>query len=462
MTDNSTTPRLELTEGENIMTRRGRHFRRPLVLGTALVLVSGLVLAGCGSDDAGSGSDGKQTITFWDNNGGPDRTPIWQNVITEFQKANPDITVKYVGIPAASVQQKYDTAVASGGTPDVGGVTTSYLGGLVAQKALVPLDDQVKQTGLEGKLVAGLADSVRKVSTDGKLYELPTSGNLDVFWYRKDLFTEAGLKAPETWDQFFTDVPKLTDTAKNEYGFTIRGGAGAIFQLLTEMYSYSGITSFFDPSGKSTINDPKNVELIQKIAALYKKNTPSADVNNDFTKMVAQFGGGSVAVMHHNLGSAANNEKALGADKVAAVPLPVGASGVRTIVPNPVDGLVVFKAGKHQDAAFKFIEFVADKNTNSTWNKDVGQIPANTDVRAEGWLQDKQPVRDALAVLQDAKTVSVQAPYYLPEFSAITKTDMGPLFQKVLLGTLSAQEFADTFAEKMTEAQTKYTKRVGG
>jgi multiple sugar transport system substrate-binding protein len=319
----------------------------------------------------------------------------------------------------------------------------------------------VKQAGLDGKLVTGLAESVRKVASDGKLYEVPTSGNLDVFWYRKDLFSEAGLKAPQTWDEFFTDVPRLTDTAENQYGFTIRGGAGAIFQLLTEMYSYSGITSFFDPSGKSTINDPKNVELIQKVAALYKKNTPSADVNNDFTKMVAQFGGGSVAVMHHNLGSAANNTKALG-DKVAAVPLPVSSTGVHTVVPNPVDGLVVFKASKHQNAAWLFVQFIAEKTSNSAWNEKVGQIPANTQVSNESWLQSQLPVRDALKVIDDSATVTVQAPYYLPEFSAITKTDMGPLWQKVLLGTMTAQQFADTFAAKMTEAQEKYTKRTGG
>jgi multiple sugar transport system substrate-binding protein len=444
------------------MDHRGRRVRRPLILGTALTVVSALLLAGCGSDESGTGADGKQTITFWDNNGGPDRTPIWQGVIDNFEQANPQITVKYVGIPASSVQQKYDTAVTAGGPPDVGGATTSYLGTLVAQKALEPLDDRVKQAGLESKLVAGLVDSTRKVATDGKLYELPTSGNLDVLWYRTDLFHHAGLKPPTTWAGFFADVPKLTDRAENQYGFTIRGGAGAIFQLLTEMYSYSGITSFFDESGKSTINDPRNVELIQKIAALYKTDTPSADVNNDFTKMVAQFGGGSVAVMHHNLGSATNNEKALGADKVAAVPLPIGTNGVRTIVPNPVDGLVLFKASKHKEAAWKFIEFVAGKSTNSTWNRSVGQIPANTDVSAEGWVQTKAPVRDALAVLEDARTVTVQAPYYLPEFSTVTKTEMGPLFQKVLLGTLSAQEFADTFAARMTEAQQKYSKRVGG
>jgi multiple sugar transport system substrate-binding protein len=444
------------------MDRRGRHFRRPLVLGTAVAVASGLLLAGCGSDDAGSGADGKQTITFWDNNGGPDRTPLWKGLISDFEGANPDIKVNYVGIPSASVQQKYDTAVAAGGTPDVGGATTSYLGGLVAQKALEPLDERVITAGLQDKLLPSFTDTIRKVSADNKLYEVPTSGNLDVLWYRKDLFSTANLEPPATWDAFFADVPKLTDAPKNQYGFTIRGGAGAIFQLLTEMYSYSGITSFFDDNGKSTINDPANVELIEKIAALYKKNTPSADVNNDFTKMVAQFGGGSVAVMHHNLGSTSNNVKALGAEKVAAIPLPVAKNGVRTIVPNPVDGLVVFAASKKKDAAWKFVEFIAQKKSNSTWNQTVGQIPANSEVSGEAWLQEQQPVRDALKAIDDEATVTVQAPYYLPEFSAITKTDMGPLFQKVLLGKMTAKEFADTFAAKMTEAQAKYTKRVGG
>jgi len=47
-------------------------------------------------------------------------------------------------------------------------------------------------------------------------------------------------------------------------GPRIRGGAGSIFQLLAEAYAYSGIDEFFDASGSSTVNDPKNVELVKK------------------------------------------------------------------------------------------------------------------------------------------------------------------------------------------------------
>src|SRR6266508_1042824 len=101
----------------------------------ALVVGACLAIAGCGGSRSG-----KTKITFWDDNGGPARTPVWEHIIAEFEKANPDIDVEYVGIPIAQVQQKYDTAIAGGGLPDIGGVSTAMLANLVAQKALDPVD----------------------------------------------------------------------------------------------------------------------------------------------------------------------------------------------------------------------------------------------------------------------------------------------------------------------------------
>jgi multiple sugar transport system substrate-binding protein len=178
----------------------------------ALVLACGLAMAGCG--DAG----GTETITFWDNNGGPARTPVFQHLIGEFERANPGIHVEYVGIPSSSVQQKYDTAVAGGATPDVGGITTSYLSDLVGQDALEPLDDRLSASPLHDKLLANLLDDVRQATGDHKLYELPSSANLDVIWYRKDWFAQAGLQPPTTWDELLADATKLTDKAANRYG----------------------------------------------------------------------------------------------------------------------------------------------------------------------------------------------------------------------------------------------------
>ncbi|GAA3439232.1 ABC transporter substrate-binding protein [Kutzneria kofuensis] len=424
---------------------------------TALALVCGLALAGCGDDGGG----GAETITFWDNNGGPARTPVFQHLIGEFERANPGIHVEYVGIPSSSVQQKYDTAIAGGATPDVGGITTSYLSDLVGQDALEPLDDRLAASPLHDKLLPNLVDDIRKASGDHKLYELPSSANLDVIWYRKDWFAQAGLQPPSTWDELIADATKLTDKAANRYGYTVRGGAGSVFQLLSEAYAYSGVPTFFTDNGVSTTADPGNVDLVRKIAALYGKATPTADVNNGYTQMVAEFTGGSVAMMHHNLGSSGDVLKALGPDKVGAIPLPVGPSGKRTVVPNPTDGFGVFKASEHQDAAWKFVQFLLSKESNSYWNQRVGQIPANTDVYGDAWLRADAPVEMALGVLRAKDTVLASAPFALPQFSAITKADSEPLYQKVLLGTMSADDFLRKLADELTAAERDWRSHNG-
>lgn len=428
-----------------------RSARAAAAVGTALL--AALALTGCGGSDAGSG---KTEITFWDNNGGPARTPIYQHLIAAFEQANPDIHVKYVGIPSSSVQQKYDTAVAGGQPPDIGGVTTSYLSNLVGQDALEPLDDRLAASPLKGKLVSGLSDTVTATAPDHKLYELPSSGNLDVIWYRTDLFQAAGLAPPKTWEEFFAAATKLTDPGRKQYGYTLRGGAGSIFQLLAEMYAYSGQSEFF-AAGRSTVDDPKNAELVDRMAKLYKQATPAADINNGYPQMVAEFTSGSVAMMHHNLGSSADVKKAFG-DKVAAVPLP-SVSGKPTVLANPVDGFSVFKASKHKDAAWKFAEFLVSKESNSYWNQQVGQIPANSDVQSEAWINDNAAVKSALALIGDANTTVVDAPVYLPQYSSITKADSEPLYQKVLLGQLPAAEFVSQLASKLTSAQQDWDKR---
>ncbi|MFC6087005.1 ABC transporter substrate-binding protein [Sphaerisporangium aureirubrum] len=424
---------------------------------TLAVLALSAAATACGSDSGEPGSSAAPTtITFWDNNGGV-RTPIYQELIKRFEKANPTIKVEYVGIPIASVQQKYDTAIAGGETPDVGGVTTSYLASLTGQQALEPADQWLSSSPAGGALLESMLTSVKQTTPDGKAYMVPATSNLDVVWYQKDKLSAAGVEAPKTWDDFFAAVPKLTK-APDQYGWTIRGGAGSIFQLLAEAYAYSGVTEFFDASGKSTVNDPKNVELVGKIAELFKKDTPEADVTNDFPKMVAQFTSGKVAMMHHNLGSYNDHVKAFGADKVDAFPLPVGASGKRTIVANPVDGFAVFKNSEHKDAAWKFVEFLVSKESNSYWNQQTGQIPANKDAQGDAWLDERPYLKNAVQVLSDPATAVVSPPYYLPQFSAITKADTEPLFQKVLLKSMTPKEFLDTMAQKLTEAQAEWKK----
>ncbi|MFI0236898.1 ABC transporter substrate-binding protein [Streptomyces sp. NPDC016845] len=443
----------------NIRMRKGA-----LRTGTALTLTTVLALTAtaCGDDGTGTGGDkgdegsGKGEITFWDNNTAV-RRDVWMEIIKDFEKANPNVKVKYVGIPAENVQSKYDTAIQGGGLPDVGGVGTAMLAGIAAQNALEPLDDRLATSSLNGKLNDAFVASVKSAGgSNSKLFTVPTSANNGVLYYRTDLFKEAGVEAPTTWPKFFDAAAELTDTGENKFGYTIRGGEGSIAQALDAMYGQSGITSFWDgDNSKTTVNDPKNVTALEKYVGLYKKATPSADVNNDFTKMVAQFDSGQIGMLSHNLGSYQDHVKAFG-DKFRGLPSPTAEDGTRVQVSNPVDGLGLFKSSKNKQAAWKFIEFAASHAENSKWNEQAKQIPANTDAAKDAWVQKSEPTRLAAEALSSGSTKIVDLPYYLPDWNTISKAENEDDLQKVMLGKQSAKKFLDNLAEQLNKAQDEW------
>ncbi|MGI5442525.1 ABC transporter substrate-binding protein [Streptomyces shenzhenensis] len=436
--------------------RRSRRAATAVALGSVLVLTA----TACGDDGSGSAGDkgdegsGKGTITFWDNNGGV-RTDIWKQVIADFEKKYPDIKVEYVGIPAASAQSKYDTAIQGGGLPDVGGVGTAMLAAVAVQGALEPLDDRVAKSSLNGRLNDGLLAISKSAGGGDDLYQVPTSANNGTLWYRTDLFEQAGLDAPTTWSKFYDAADKLTDQGKNRFGFTIRGGEGAIAPALDAVYGQTGITSFWK-GDRTTVNDPRNVAALEKYVALYKKVTPAADVNNDFTKMVAQWDSGTIGMLSHNLGSYQDHLKALGDGKFRGIPNPTLEDGTRVQVSNPVDGLSLFKSSKNKAAAWKFIEFALSHEENSKFNESAGQVPANTDAAGDAWIQRAEPTKLAAEALNGTGTKIVQLPYYLPDWNTISKADNEPNFQKLLLGKMGAKDFLDTLADQLDKAQADW------
>ncbi|MGW0821199.1 ABC transporter substrate-binding protein [Streptomyces sp. NPDC002845] len=445
-------------------TTGGRRVSAAVALSAALALTA----TACGDDGSGAGGEegaegsGTGKIVFWDNNGGV-RTDIWQEIIADFEDANPDIDVEYVGVASTEVQSKYDTAIQGGGLPDVGGVGAAMLAGIAAQDALEPLQDRLAGSSLNGKLNEAMVESVKVAGgSDEDMYSIPTSANNGVLYYRTDLFDEAGLDEPTTWDAFYDAAEKLTDAKNNKFGYTIRGGAGSIAQALDAMYGQSGITSFWDESGeKTTLNDPKNVEALEKYAGLFKRVTPAADLNNDFTKMVAQWDSGTIGMLNHNLGSYQDHVKALGTDKFRGIPQPTGPDGKRVQVSNPVDGLGMFKSSKNKDAAWKFIEFAASHESNSKWNESAGAIPSNTEAAQDEWIGEAEPTKLAATALNDGSTSIVQLPYYLPDWNTLSKADNEPSFQKVLIGDMSAKDFLDTMAEQLNDAQAEWDEQKG-
>lgn len=426
--------------------------------GLAAGLLAILVVAcggSSGSRTAATTNAGPVTITFWDTNAGPDRTPVWQELIRRFEAANPSITVQYVGIPIAQQLQKLQTAILSGAVPDVSDPQVSQLAGMVAQGGLLPLDSQFNGWSEKGDIPASVIRSVKDLVPDRKLYAIPISGNLTTLYYRKDWIAQHGIKPPTTWSDFYADVSALNDPAHGVYGFGLRGSTGSVAQLESWVYSETGQTSYFDARGNSTFDSPAAVSVIQKAAGFYGKVTPKDDINHGYQEMAAEFDSGHVAMIMHNLGSYPQHIQALGKDAVGAVTLPALNGGKHVLLNSAYIAAMVFKGTKHADAAWKFAAFLASADSVSYFNQKIGQIPSNTKVAGQQWLLDNTGIQNALATERQPSTTLVNPPWQLPDYTSI-EAQMEPEFQKVLLGQVTPSTFAGDLAGKLTTSKRQY------
>ncbi|MCR8634211.1 ABC transporter substrate-binding protein [Paenibacillus radicis (ex Xue et al. 2023)] len=398
-------------------------------------------------------------LVFWDENAGPDRTPYLQEIIKRFQTKNPNITVEYVGIPFSSAKQKYDVAIASNDTPDIGGVTGIWISDFAAKGTLLALDPFFDKWSDKNKITKSLVDYNRTLVPDKKLYQIPGTMYMDDFWYRPDLIKNAGLKPPTTWNDFFIDAEKLTDTSKNQFGYTIRGGSGSISQLTTAMYAYSGVEHYFDPKGKATVNDPKNLEFLKKYVGMYNKYTPTSDITNAYKEMVAVFDTGTAAMVQHNFGSYNNHLQALGEGKFASTILPKSDTG-KTIVAPTANGYGIFKNSKHPEEAWEFFKFILSSESQAYWNEKIGQMPINVDALQSDYVKKSQHIQDGANVMADKDTVVLDVPIYLPDYSSILAQTLEPNFQKVMAGTMTAEAFLDGWASAMEKAKVEYDKGI--
>jgi multiple sugar transport system substrate-binding protein len=435
------------------MTKRTLGWRA-LALGLAAVLA-----AACGGTTSGGGgstaSSAPVTITFWDTNAGPDRTPVWQELIRRFEAANPTITVQYVGLPIAEQLQKLQAAVISGAVPDVANPTSNFLSGLVAQGGLLPLDSRYNGWSGRSDMPPTVIQSLKSMVPDRKLYAVPISGNTTILYYRKDWIAQHNLKPPTTWPDFYADVQALNAPDSGVYGFGLRGGSGSVGQLESWVVSQSGITSYFDSKGRSTLDTQPAVAAVAQAATLYGKQTPKDDINHGYQEMAAEFDSGHVAMIMHNLGSYPQHVKALGQDNVGAVTLPALGGGRHVLLSSSNISAMVFKGSKHPDAAWKLASFLASADSAGYFNQKIGQIPPNTSLANAQWVRDNAGIQSALATQKLSSTTYVNPPWQLPDYAAI-ETQMEPSFQKLLLGQVSPQAFATDLAGRLTTSKRQY------
>jgi trehalose/maltose transport system substrate-binding protein len=230
----------------------------------------------------------------------------------------------------------------------------------------------------------------------GKLLAMPWFTDAGLLYYRKDLLTKYGEKAPTTWEEMAATAKKIQDgerAAGNRdfHGFVFQGKAyeGLTCNALEWIDSYKGGT-VVDAKGNVSINNANAAKALTTAASWIGSITPQGVLNYAEEEARGVFQNGNAAFMRNwpyawSLGNGADS-RIRGNIGVAALPKG-GAAGKNSATLGGWQ-LAVSKYSKNQAIAADLVMFMTSAESqkyraiNGSYNPTIAALYKDKDVLA--------------------------------------------------------------------------------
>jgi multiple sugar transport system substrate-binding protein len=354
---------------------RWRNTRRFAFVGG--VALTALLLTGCGSG-SGAQSGAAADATSINNKPAKGQLNIWAQAdeaaalpkfAAQFMKLNPGLKITITPLPWDAAHSKYQTATASGTTPDMAQMGTTWMSDFADSFAPVP----------KGIDTTGYFDgAVKTTKVDGKAVGVPWYVDTRVFYYRKDLALKAGYtEFPKTWDEFKTFAKALQTKAGAKWGVGLPVSGADSFQSML-MFPWSAGAHLTNQSqSKWTLDSPQMTKALTYYKSFFTDGIANRNPDTGAGAAEAAFVKGSTPVLvggPSEIGAITTaGGGALFKDKIGVARVPADTSSTTFIGGGD---LVVFKNSKNADAAWKFTRWLSKPAIQVQWQKTLGDLPA--------------------------------------------------------------------------------------
>ena len=281
------------------------------------------------------------------------------------------------------VFNKIQLNLIAGDTSDMLPIDNPLIGHKFANgKLLLPLNDLAKKAGVDldktyGSFLTKYKNGLPTRDKDGVVYFLPAEQSVNVVFYNKKIFDDAGVPYPTgswTWSQFIATAKKLTNAKKGIYGALNNDYENYfIFQALQK-----GVPGY-KADGSSNFDDPEFAKALKFYADLGNVHKIQPSWGEMTTKKIAWD-----AFMNGNYGMWVIGSWALGLMDPASYPRD-WKWGV-TQAPTPDDGkgnnaigisssYALGKNTKQPEAAFRAVKSLTD-----VWATTMHSLPSRNDL----------------------------------------------------------------------------------
>lgn len=383
----------------------------------------------------------------------PERTQVLQQMVDDYEAANPGVTVEIVSLPWGQAFEKFATMVAGGDIPDVVEMPDRWLALYAGAGKLASLEDHIKGWEHGASLTEKTLAMGRQ--SGNTAYMLPYGFYLRAMFYNKKLLAEAGVaQPPRTMDEFMEASAKVS-ALPGKSGYCLRGGPGGLNGWIMMAATMNGTNEFFTAEGKSRLNEPGSVAGLQFLIDMYQKGyAPKDSVNWGFNEIVAGFYSGTCAFLDQDPDALIAIAERMPAEDFAVIPMPVGPAG-KAFPTIGFAGWSIFKDSQHQDDAWKLVAHLSSPESNKVWAQRVGVIPIHTGADQDPFFRTEQ-FKGWFDELNGAEYEPTIMPTYLEQFGYFADSIAPGSSQEALLGQRTAQDLADEWAGFLTGEYGKW------
>lgn len=296
-------------------------------------------------------------VTLWHMEQPPHRVARVQELIDEFNAANPGIVVKQEPQSWGEVYAKAPAAVAAGNAPEMLFAIPDFTPILKDLGKVQPVDDFVAEMDAAHDYYDA---AIEPYSYDGAVWAVPLYNMAQSLWYRKSVFEAAGVEPPTTWAEWEEAVKTLT--TGEQYGI----GLPANRQLYTDQTVYdfminAGADDIYNEDGTLRFNTPETVAAYDFYKQLYQYSPPDSP-NWTWGEAEACFANRSCAMILQFTVITTYDTQAEGdAEDLGVIPIPYkeGVENPGTI--SYVNGVMLLTEDPaKQEASKKFLAFILE------------------------------------------------------------------------------------------------------
>jgi multiple sugar transport system substrate-binding protein len=227
----------------------------------------------------------------------------------------------------------------------------------------------------------------------GKLQGVPINGNVEVFFYRKDLYDQHGLKAPETWDDVMANTKKL-NAPPGVYGFVHRDDRdSALADFTNYMFSFGGDIFANASVGDYSVvfNSPANRRALDYYLALGKAGgypTPGSISQGTMIQLMSTGKAAQAVAIVGAWAQLDDPNKSAVVGKIDAALIPRGEGGVHASRAGHWIGAIARNVPKErQQAALAFLDWFQTYDHQIAYTR-YGAVPVRTDLGGSDLAKD--------------------------------------------------------------------------